>query len=381
MRRARGEGSIFALPDGRYAAEVSLGFDARGVRRRQRVTAKTRSAVREKLLDIQARIRKGEHVASPRKTIANWLLTDWLPMVHARRRGSTAGDYERTVQKYLVPWLRSRRFGELKAAHLESWYLALREEGVGPRAISKVHATLRTALSYAVKMEVAGKNVATQVEPPAYRPGPRRRYSIEQTLVFLRALHGHPAEALFVTALFSQLRSGELFALTWSDVDLDRRTLSVARTMTDDAKGRPVVGETTKTRAGQRTIIVPKIVVRALREHRKRLLAKGLASPYVFPATMGPGGRGKGGGPLRRQNVGRYWLHPLQRSAEIPEISFHELRHTGASILKELGGDLLALRDRLGHESESTTADIYVHLDLAEQRKLSNLLDARFSTG
>jgi hypothetical protein len=128
-------------------------------------------------------------------------------------------------------------------------------------------------------------------------------------------------------------------------------------------------------------------------------------SDLVFPSSMGQGGRGKGGTPLRRQNVSRYWLHPLQDACvhcgrqpadekgqpakhctcpkyapRLPHISFHELRHTGASIVAELfPKELIALRDRLGHESVETTADVYVHLDLAAQKRISDRLDATFS--
>lgn len=370
-RRLPGEGSIFKLADGRWAADIPAGRGPFGRRKRVRVSGKTPSIVREKKLAAERELAAGR---TPKRgpTIAAWLEESWLPVVRERRLAATATGYAGTVRKYLVPQLKHVRFAELNPVDLETWYGSLRRAGVGAGTVKKIHTTLKVALRYAMRVGAAPRNAAAMIDPPAYQPKPRRRYTIEQTRAFLAAAQGHPGEALFVAALFVQMRSGELLALRWDDIDLDARTVRVQRTMTDDATGRAVVGATTKTAAGQRPIILPVIVISALRAHRERLAAGKRLGALVFPNA-----RGK---PLYRNGVLRRWLYPLQERAGLPRITFHQLRHTGASLLRELGGDLIALRDRLGHESIDTTADVYVHLDLSAQARLSDLLDAAFGS-
>lgn len=366
-RRRRGTGSVYQLAGGGF--EVAVDLSVEGKRKRVKRRAKSQAEANDLLHELQGSKRAGTLPGGRSKTVALWLTEDWLPNVRARRRASTYADYRRTTSRYLIPWLGKRRFAALSPSAIEAW---LRDLGptIGPRALSKIHAVLSAAMHYAQRMELIVRNPVALVEAPAYKPKPRRRYSIEQVVVLLRTARAHDAEALLWTAMFSQLRQGELFSLRWSDVDLAARTLTVARTMTDDERGRPVVGTTTKTPAGLRAVALPKLVVTALREHRKRLMAEGRVGEYVFPDAKG--------GPLRRGNVARRWLRPLQEAAGVPPITFHELRHTGASLLREGGGELEALRDRMGHESIETTADVYVHPNLAAQRRLATQFDKTF---
>jgi integrase len=265
-------------------------------------------------------------------------------------------------------------------------------------------------LTYAVKTEKVTRNVAAMIDPPAYQPEKKTVLDQEQARRFIAALDGHPGEALFVLALLTQIREGELLALTWGDVDLPMRTVRISRTLQDDERGRPRIGDRPKTDAGERVVLLPKVAVRALQRHKPRSATD---DALVFPSAAGK--------PLSRQNVLQRWLYPVldectcghkphagrdtdatgarlepaeanrrapdapksckacgccQYRARLPKVTFHELRHSGATLL----GDrhLAALQQRLGHSSSATTADIYLTLPVAAQKPLADRLDVLF---
>jgi integrase len=387
---------------------VSLGYDSAGKRRQRSLYGKTRGEVRDKLLDAQRQVKDG--IEPPKSTSASVFLEQWLATLRGRRASSTVATYERTVRLYLAPWLRSRPLVSLRPDDLEKFYRELAKRGVGARTIGKAHATLRAALTYALKTEKAARNVASMIEPPAYAPEKKTVLDVAQARVLFAALEGHAGEALFGLAVLTQIREGELLALRWSDVDLDARVINIERSMQDDETGRPQIGKGPKTEAGERPVLLPRRAVRLLRAHRKR--TGGEAEELVFASERGT--------PLRRQNVLQRWLYPVldrcrcghpphdqcqcghrphvgapcetcgcQGTEESPArraaarntrrtaaVTFHELRHSGATML----GDrhLRALQQRLGHSSSATTADIYLTLPVEDQKPLADRLDILF---
>ncbi len=389
--RARGEGSIRRRKDGKYEGRVSLGCDSAGKRRQCSVYGKTRGEVLDKMHELRAQARSG--IGPPKVAAASTFLEGWLESLRGRREPSTVATYERTVRLYLAPWLRKRPLTSLRPDDVETFLRELAKRDVGQRTIAKAYATLRAALTYALKTEKVSRNVAAMIEPPAYEPKKKTVFTVAQARAFLTAIEGHPAEALLGLALLTQIREGELLALRWSDVDLDAHTILVQRTMQDDETGRPRIGSAPKTRAGVRLVLLPSVAVAMLARHRER--TNGTAGDLVFATRSGK--------PPSRQNVLQRWLYPLADDrchcghdphegtgcrlegtpcgctayeARVPRLTFHELRHSGATLL----GDehLKALQQRLGHSSSSTTADIYLTLPVAAQKPLADRLDALF---
>jgi integrase len=169
---------------------------------------------------------------------------------------------------------------------------------------------------------------------------------------------------LYVLAIMTGLRQGELFALRWSDLDLDAGKLTVSGTL-KVAKGKVYV-DAPKPRKGRRTLSLPSAAVAALREHQSPD-----ADPEAWVFTDADGGS------LRRANVTERSFRPILKRVELPQFKFHELRHTHASLLAAVPGlHPKVVQERLGHASIDMTLDTYSHLFEGADAGVTAALDA-----
>lgn len=173
---------------------------------------------------------------------------------------------------------------------------------------------------------------------------------------------------LFITAVGTGLRQGELLGLTWADIDFDKGTLPVKRTLAE-IKGQFIVKEP-KSKRSKRTVSLPPFVTDALREHRAKMLAEGNIAGPVFCA--------KGGGYRRKSNMIRQAWKPMLKQAGLPAIRFHDLRHTHASLLLAAGESIKAVSQRLGHGTIDITLKTYYHLLPDADSSLSDRLQRMF---
>jgi integrase len=165
-------------------------------------------------------------------------------------------------------------------------------------------------------------------------------------------------EALYVLAITTGLRRGELLGIRWDDADLDRGTLRVGRALVREG-GRYVVGET-KTKRGRRRVNLTPRTVAALKAHRKRQLEQRvrLASLYEDHGLIFASEKGM---PLNPENLVKRSFKPLLKRAGLPEIRFHDLRHTCATLLLSRGVHPKIVQELLGHATIAMTLDTYSH--------------------
>lgn len=182
--------------------------------------------------------------------------------------------------------------------------------------------------------------------------------------------------ALYVLALATGMRQGEILGLPWSRLDLTRRLVRVRQTLVL-VKGGFEFGRP-KTKASRRDIELRSEAVEALRFHRKYQLEERMRlggvpddQGLVFSSTTGT--------PIRRQNLHRRSFKPLLEAAELPDIRFHDLRHTFASIALSKGANINAVSKMLGHSSVRITLDVYGHLMPGMQEAALSTLDGIFS--
>jgi integrase len=175
----------------------------------------------------------------------------------------------------------------------------------------------------------------------------------------LETVQGDRLEALYVVALHTGLRQGELLALKWEDLNLEERTLQVRRTVTKDG-GKLEIGPT-KTAKGRRTVKLTRDATEALRRHLTRQLEEidGLGDYFqqnglVFCTSKGT--------LINPTNLRKRSFAPLLAKAGLPHMTFHQLRHTAATILLLKNVNPKIVSEMLGHASIAITLDTYSHV-------------------
>ena len=194
----------------------------------------------------------------------------------------------------------------------------------------------------------------------------------EQAKLLLETVRSDRLEALYVLALNTGMRQGELLALKWDDVDLGRGILRVRRTLTQ-AGGAFVLGEP-KTKNSRRTIRLTSGAVEALRAH----LSRQLREMEEMGSLYQPGGlvfASEIGTIINPSNLRNRSFKPLLGRAGLPPCRFHDLRHTCATLLLGRNVNAKVVSEMLGHSSISITLDVYSHLLPDMQEKAAEALE------
>jgi integrase len=327
--------------------------------KRQTIYGKTREEVAEKLADALSDRNKGLVYDDENVSVGEYFET-WLKgSVRGSVRQSTFDRYESAIRLHIRPALGRLKLKKLIPAHVRGFYQDRLDAGLAPASVNKLHVILHKALDQAVKWNMVVRNIAKLVKAPRPTPIEIRTLSAEQTRRILETARGHKLEALYVLAVHTGMRQGELLALKWQDMDLENGTICVRRTLTRSG-GRLLVGEP-KTKKSRRTIILNEPSARALREHLDRQIdaMQHLGDLYrdhglVFASEVGT--------LINPSNLRRRSFTPLLKQAGLPQIRFHDLRHTCATLLFGKGLHPRYVQELLGHANISITLDTYSHV-------------------
>jgi integrase len=275
----------------------------------------------------------------------------------------------------------------LKSIQIQRYYNKLYEKGKKSTLIKNINKLLRTFFNYAVdegyilKNPCSGKRIVIPGEKDI-EDKEVEVFTNEEIGILKRHLENHRLKALFLLALGTGLRQGELLALKWSDIDLDNKELRVERSIrqlniinADGTKEYKTIIQTPKSKSSIRTVPIPSSLIPVLKEHKtQQKLEKIKAGPsyiendFVFTTELGKN--------INASNLRRSYTRLLKR-AGIPYRKFHAFRHTYATKLFEANVPLKTVQMLLGHSDISVTANIYTHVMPEEKtlaaEKLNNL--------
>jgi integrase len=353
-RRGDHEGTIYQRADGRWEARVTLGDGAR-----RSFYGATRQEVVQKLREAQQALESGLPLGDGRQTTGQFL-ESWLRAVEHRLRRSTWNRYCELVALHMVPVLGQVRLTKLTPQHIQQFYAQKLSEGLSSTTVHHMHAVLHRALVHAVRLGLVPRNSADAVEAPRMRHVEMQVLSAVQARAFLAASQSERLHALYVLALATGMRQGELLALHWQDVDLVQGVLQVRSSLRYHV-GKGFLFEEPKTKHGRRTIALAPDAVQALNGHKLRQDAQRSAlgaawrdHGLVFASEVG--------GPIEATNMLRGSFQRVVARASAPRIRFHDLRHTAASLLLGARVNPKVVSEMLGHASVSITLDIYAHV-------------------
>jgi integrase len=361
-RRLNGEGSITLRADGRWMGRL-YAWTSAGTRKRVTIYAATRKQAADRMRELQERNRQGIPVPD-----RSWKLGDWLDywlehVVSPNRRPATYSLYEMTVRLYLKPALGTAPLARLSAARVQAFLNGQLGAGQSIRQVQVMRTVLSSALTRAMREELLTRNVARLVELPAWQRQAIVPWTADEARGFLIAARRDPLYPAFVLLLLYGLRRGEVLALRWADVDLGGGEIRI-RQQIGRVDGELRIGPV-KTNAGRRDLPMLPLAVdvfgirrEAQAADREELRRAWQDNGLVFTTRTGR--------PVEPRNLVRSF-HRICVTNGIRVIKVHHLRHTTATLLKNLGVPARDAQLILGHSRLAVTQEIYTHEDRQAQ--------------
>jgi integrase len=363
------KGHIVERSPGHFA--IVLDLKVNGARKRKWHSFKgTKREAQVECARLIAAMDEGAYVEKNKLTVKRFL-NDRLAAWEAAKRiaPKSAERYRELLDGQILPHLGEKLLQKLTVKDVEDWHGTLissgRKDGKGgiaARSVGHAHRLLNRMLKEAQRFDLIVKNPIVDNESlPKVRQQEVQIVSEDQLPVLLEKIRGHKIEPVALLALFCGLRRGEILALKWGNIDLDRSVLRVRHSL-EETRAGGVKFKEPKSKAGRRDVTLPDVVVGVLRRHRieqLELRAKlGLGRPsdddLVFWQLNGQ--------PIGPRHFSANVWPAAARKIGMPEITFHSLRHTHASQLIAAGVDVVTISKRLGHSSPNITLGTYAHL-------------------
>jgi len=383
-KRGNNEGSIYKRSsDNKWTCSITLENGKRKV-----LYGNTREEVKNKLNQTLYEQQQGMLPPSTTKQTVEQFLTQWLETTQKQSvRPRTYERYEEVVRLHINPALGRHQLQKLTTRHVEVFYAKKLEEGLSPRTVNTFHNVLHKALDKARKSRIIVENVCDLVDPPRTEDTEIAPLTLKQIKKLLSTVKGHHIEALVVLALSTGMRRGELLGLKWQDIDFEESILQVRRIMsrvpaklkTEEKKG--YVEANTKTKKSRRSIVIVPLALEVLKqyqvqqqERKENAGDRWVERDLVFCTSLGT--------PLNPERDVRLPFKKLLKEAKLPDIRFHDLRHSAATVLLLMRVHPKIVQEVLGHSSIAMTMNVYSHvLPTMQEDAMSMMADAFMKQG
>lgn len=373
--KANGEGTIYTTTkNGKlyYKATLTIGVNDEGKLIRKSFCSYKKQEVLNRMAEYKTQLNNGLISSDDKITLEQWFHT-WLFEFRINELKDTSFErYEGIFRNYIKgSILGKKKLSDIRTAHIQSYYNTLAEQGKSTNTIKTLNKTLKTCLNDALKQGYIVKNYCSLVTMPKSDIKEKEHditfFTTEEQQRFIATLDKNRNRMLFILALGSGLRLGELMALKWDNVDMVNNTLSVTHAISriskvgkDGSRTWSVLEHDPKTKSSIRTIPLPINIVKELKKHKaeqdKEILKNGelyQKNNLVFCTELG--------GYLDTRNLTRSYARALAK-AGIEHKKFHSMRHTYATRLFENDVPIKTVQSLMGHNDITTTMNIYTHV-------------------
>ena len=371
-RRPAGDGSIFKRVDGRWEGRIVVGHKNDGTPIYRSAFGKTQKELLPKFNKLKEAYAGVELTEDSLMTLAQWI-DKWLDEHKSGIiRPSTFASYKRYSDSYIKPRLGHRKLTQITSREIQEMYNSLKHEGrintteemgteLANSTVRSIHMLLHEALDGAVREGLIPRNPTDGTTIPRLVKTEKTVLLESQIEKFMKTIENDEVwHDLFFMELMTGLRRGEICALKWNDIDEKNRILHVRKTIRY-AKKQLIVGET-KTNEGNRKIVLPASVMDMLMKRKEKSI-----SEWIFPKSLNPTMPIDPASAYRR-------LKEILKEADLPDMRFHDLRHTFATHAATSGIDPRTLAGILGHTKPSFTLDAYTHVTTDMQKRAAGIV-------
>jgi len=342
-----------------YEARYTAGFDPGTGKQIQRsITDKSKKVVAQKLKAAMAAIDAGTYKAPCKMTVAQWLdiwVTEYLNSI----KPLTKHNYNKQVQKHFKPALGAVRLDALDTHTIQRFYNSLSASGLSPKTVKNLHGILHCALQQAIACDYLSHNPADACKlPKVTKPEIKPLEPVEIARLLKEAEQDDYCN-LFIVAMFTGMRQGELLGLAWECVDFKSGIITVKQQL--QCKDGNYFLETPKS-GKNRTILPAPIVMDALRNQLERQQKEQEQAGKMWDNQFGLVFTDALGKYLVRRTVVKHFKKISQRAGISDDARFHDLRHSFAVSSLYAGDDIKTVQANLGHATAQFTLDVYGHV-------------------
>ena len=368
-KRPDGDGLVRKRKDGHWEGRIVIGHKEDGTPIYKSVFAKTQKELMPKLHGAIDCYRDADLSEQGNMTLSEWI-EKWLTSyAEPTLRESTVRGYRSDVRHHIKPALGNKMLRSITQRDVQKFYNALgrktykasdgNERRLADATVRGVHMLLHEIMEAAVRSRLIVMNPTDGTVIPKLNRPPMKILNEEQLDKFMKAIRAEPLwYDFFYTEITTGLRRGEICGLKWCDLDETNGTLKICRSIHSAPGGALEVGNP-KTEKGTRTILLPPSTLHVLKERRKMALTE-----WIFPSLLEPE---KPTAP----SAAYHRLKVILKAAGLPDIRFHDLRHTFATHAMRSGVDAKTLSSILGHTNASFTLDTYTHVTTDMQKNAS----------
>lgn len=360
-KRGQGEGSISKRPDGTWWARISLGRDENGKQRRKAFYGKTRKEVQEKLTTALNDLNNNRFIDPSKLTLDQWFEQWMRDYKKSQIKGSTYRKYTEEYNLYIKPYLGHVKLADLRADMVQRVFAALHSKGYKYNTLNSVKCMIHSVLEQACENDMLGKNPVKNIKLPRTDKAEIVVFTPEEQQRFIEVAKKEFRGEFFILILATGLRLGEASALCWDDIDFEKGTLRVDKTLYEYTDPDTHISQlhmgSPKTNSSYRTIPLLPEIVTMLREYKN--LTEGLKDPdYEYDLVF----KSINGKAVRPSQMRKIFKRLLRVSGIAKDMHIHCLRHTFATRGLENGIELRVMQELLGHSSIKMTADTYTHV-------------------
>lgn len=388
-KKGNGEGSIYKYQKNGityYKGQLTIGRNEEGKLIRKSFNSKKKQDVINAMTEYKAKVLTGDLSSNDKITLSEWYHTYLFEFRKNDLKPSTFERYYSIYKNYIISSeIGSIKLINLRTIDLQQYYnKLLRDEKKTASIVVTINKYITTVLHEAVRQDIIKKCCASLVRLPKVEYNSDFAVlSLKEQKEFINGIQKHKFKCLFLTALGSGLREGELLALKWSDLDLNEGTISVTKSIKrvpiiapDGSRTYKLIEQQPKTKNSVRTVPLPNNLINELAEYKiqqntLKIKNRNIYNDmnYVFADDYG--------NPLESKRPNRNFQSIL-KSIGITPIKFHSLRHTYATRLFEQNVPIKTVQKLMGHKDSNTTLDIYTHVMPEEKLKavdkINNLL-------
>lgn len=385
-RKDNGEGSISPYKkNGKvvgYRASIQLGRDNNGKIIRKEFYGKTKKEAKDKLQAFKKEYLLGNVDVNNNMTFGDWYYM-WVEEYQSKKKFNTYREYESVYVTYIkCSFLNDIKLKDLKTVHLNKFYNTLLDKGNSASRIITINARIKTCLNEAEKQELIQKNCAKLVTLPKDQKKKVEILTNQEQKILLDYLDtvDDPRALALIFDFGTGLRAGELLALKWEDIDLEKSTVSVKRNLQyvkDKKTGKwNMVIQSPKNASSIRTVPVPGEILKKLKIHKIKQLELKLKigkeyndGGYIFVNNVGN---------LYPRSTFNHYFDSCLKKAGLKHIKLHAIRHTYASRLFEMNIPAKTIQTLMGHSTINTTMNIYTHVNENQKSEAAEKLNTLF---